>query len=194
MQCYHRPVPSRLPPDVRRKLEPIRLLVLDVDGVLTDGTLLYTERGEEIKVFHVRDGLGVRLLQRCGIDVAVITGRSAAAVRTRCRDLGLADEDIVLGSRDKLADLSALTARLDLDHRQVAVMGDDLQDLPMLARAGFAVCPADAVPEVAAACDLVCGTPGGRGAVREVAELLLKAAGRWSEVVEAFAGPRGEPR
>lgn len=187
-------MPSRLPPDVRRRLEPIRLLVLDVDGVLTDGVLLYTERGEEVKAFNVRDGLGVRMLQRCGIAVAVITGRSAAAVRTRCSDLGLDAEDVVLGSRDKVADLEAITTRLGLVEHEVAAMGDDLPDLSLLTRVGFAACPADAAPEVAAVCDLVCGNPGGRGAVREVAELILKAGGRWSELVDAFAGPHRESR
>jgi 3-deoxy-D-manno-octulosonate 8-phosphate phosphatase (KDO 8-P phosphatase) len=180
-------VPSRLPPDVRRKLEPIRLLVLDVDGVLTDGTIHMSARGEEVKRFDVRDGLGIRLLIDCGMEVGVITGRSSEAVSARCAELGLKSDLVFLGSRDKDADLDRLLNLLELENHQMAAMGDDLPDLPMLGRAGFAVCPADAVPEVLAACDHVCGNPGGRGAVRETAELLLKAKGLWTGLVERWS-------
>jgi 3-deoxy-D-manno-octulosonate 8-phosphate phosphatase (KDO 8-P phosphatase) len=179
-------MPSRLPPDVRNKLEPIRLLVLDVDGVLTDGTLFYSAAGEEIKNFNVRDGLGIRLMIDHGIEVGIITGRSSTAVRQRCADLGLKDRLVVLGSKDKAVDLDRMLVSLGLADHEMAAMGDDLPDLPMLGRAGFAVCPADAAPEVAAACDHVCGNEGGRGSVREVAELLLKAKGRWTGLVEGF--------
>jgi 3-deoxy-D-manno-octulosonate 8-phosphate phosphatase (KDO 8-P phosphatase) len=182
-------MPSRLPPNVRRRLEPIRLLVLDVDGVLTDGSLVYSAEGEEIKKFNVRDGLGIRLLQRCGVEVGVITGRSSRAVAVRCSELGMRDDLVVLGSKDKSADLDRLASTLDLTDDQIAAMGDDLPDLPILGRSGFAICPADAAPEVAAACDLVCGNPGGRGAVREAAELLLKAKGRWTGLVEEWTAP-----
>lgn len=181
-------MPSRLPPQVLRKLEPIRLLVLDVDGVLTDGTLVYSPNGEEIKRFNVRDGLGIRLLQRCGIDVGIITGRSAEVVTVRCRELGVPNELVVLGSKDKSADFDRMLDGLGLVEEQVAAMGDDLPDLPVLTRAGFALCPADAAPEVAATCDHVCGQEGGRGAVREAAELLLKAKGRWTGLVEGWSG------
>jgi len=176
-------VPSRFPPDVRAKLEPVRLLVLDVDGVLTDGSLAYSASGEELKTFNVRDGLGIRLLIESGIDVGVITGRSAAAVATRCSDLGLKEELVFLGSRDKDADLDRMLRVLGLSDHQMAAMGDDLPDLPMLGRAGFSFCPADAAPEVAALCDHVCGKDGGRGAVREAAEILLKTKARWSGLV-----------
>ncbi len=183
-------MPSRLPTDVRERLERVRLLVLDVDGVLTDGTLIYSTDGEDRKQFSVRDGLAIRLLLQAGVQVAVITGRSSEVVTTRCRELGVRSELILVGSRDKNADLDRIERLLGIEDRtEIAAMGDDLPDLPMLARAGFAACPADAAPEVAAACDLVCGAVGGRGAVRELAELLLKAQGKWMEQVGDWVTP-----
>lgn len=184
-------MPSRLPGHVRERLDPIRLLVLDVDGVLTDGILLYGGGGEVVKQFSVRDGLAIRLLQDAGLGVAIVTGRRSEIISVRCRDLGISDELVVQGSRDKAADLDLLERRLALSDREVAAIGDDLPDLPMLERAGFAACPADAAPEVAVACHLVCGAPGGRGAVREVAELLLKAQGLWQGQVGRWIGPDG---
>lgn len=168
--------------------------MLDVDGVLTDGTLSYSRRGEEGKSFSVRDGLGVRLLREGGVEVAVLSGRRSEAVVLRCRELGLRDELVVLGSRDKAADLDALEQRLGLDDGAVAAVGDDLQDLPLLRRAAVSACPADAAAEVVAACDLVCAAPGGRGAVREVAEVLLRAQGRWDELVAPWVGPSSTHR
>ncbi len=182
-------MPSRLPPQVRTKLAPIRLLVLDVDGVLTDGSLHYAADGEQLKTFNVRDGLGMALLRRGGVEIAIITARSSDAVVARCRDLGIRDELVVRGARDKAAALNELLAALDLDGVEIAAMGDDLPDLPMLHQAGFAFCPADAAPEVVAVCDHVCGRSGGRGAVREAAEILLKAQGRWTALVEGIANP-----
>ncbi len=183
-------MPSHLPTDVRERLERVRLLVLDVDGVLTDGTLIYSKDGEDRKRFSARDGLAIRLLLKAGIEIAVITGRSSEVVNTRCGELGVRPELIVLGSRDKNADLERIERLLGIEDRtEVAAMGDDLPDLPLLARAGFAACPADAAPEVIAACDLVCGAVGGRGAVRELGELLLKAQGKWMEQVGDWVTP-----
>jgi len=182
-------MPSRLPADVRHRLEPIKVVVLDVDGVLTDGTLIFSAEGEVLKRFSVRDGLAVRLLLDAGIDVAVLSGRTSDAVTVRCTELGMREELIIQGSRDKSADLDRIEELLGLEDREVAAMGDDLPDLPMLARAGFAACPADAAPEVMAACDLVCGAVGGRGAVREVAEVLLKAQRRWMGQVGSWVTP-----
>jgi 3-deoxy-D-manno-octulosonate 8-phosphate phosphatase (KDO 8-P phosphatase) len=176
-------MPSHLPAEVRQRLRPVRALVLDVDGVLTDGTLIYTAAGEEAKRFSVQDGLGMRLLLRAGIQVAVISGRSGGAVATRCRELGLREDLVLLGSRDKGRDLDAIERRLEIGDAEVAAMGDDLPDLPMIGRAAFSACPADAAPEVVASCDHVCRRAGGSGAVREVAELILKGQGRWVELV-----------
>lgn len=187
-------MPSRLPPNIRAKLEPIRLLILDVDGVLTDGTLFYTGDGEVFKNFNARDGLGIRLLVDNGFEVGIITGRSSDAVAVRCADLGVKRERIFLDSKDKDADLDAMLASLKLADHEFAAMGDDLPDLPMLGRAGFAFCPGDAAPEVAAVCDLVTGKAGGRGAVREAAEILLKAQGKWTGLVEGWSKPARKTR
>jgi len=182
-------MPSRLPPQIREKLEPIRLLILDVDGVLTDGSIYSSPDGEAFKSFNVRDGLGVRMLMDSGIEVAVITGRSSPAVSARCAELGIRKDLVILGSRGKDADLDRVLAILGVADREMAAMGDDLPDLPMIGRAGFAVCPADAAPEVAAACHHVCGKTGGHGAVREIAELLLKAQGKWAGLVKSWSIP-----
>ena len=182
-------MPSRLPSHVRERLTPIRMLVLDVDGVLTDGSLHYSPGGEEVKQFSVRDGLAIRMLLEAGITVAIITGRSSQALAMRCTDLGLDPELVIQGSGHKRADLVRLMQELGLSGPEIAVMGDDLPDLPMIEMAGCSACPSDAVPEVIAACDVVCGAPGGRGAVRELAELLLKAQRRWQEQVGRWLGP-----
>jgi len=165
------------------------MLVLDVDGVLTDGSLHYSPGGEEVKQFSVRDGLAIRMLLEAGITVAIITGRSSQALAMRCTDLGLDPELVIQGSGRKRADLVRLMKELGLSGPEIAVMGDDLPDLPMIEMAGCSACPSDAVPEVIAACDVVCGAPGGRGAVRELAELLLKAQRRWQEQVGRWLGP-----
>ena len=184
-------MPSHLPADVRRMLEPIRLLVLDVDGVLTDGVLVYGPGGELLKRFSVRDGLALHLLAQSPIAPAIITGRRSEAVAVRCRELGFREDLIVQGSRDKGQDLTALEKILGIDDSAVAAMGDDLPDLPLLQRAAFAACPADATPEVAAVCHHVCGAPGGQGAVREVVELLLKAQGLWQKATGRWTSPSG---
>lgn len=183
-------MPSHLPPELRRRLLSVRLLVLDVDGVLTDGGLLYGVDGEMLKRFDTKDGLGVRLLKENGVEVAVLSGRSSPPVASRCRELGLPDGLVIQGSHDKDADLDRLEQVAGVSDGQVAAMGDDLPDLPMLARAGFTACPADAVPEVLATCDHVCRADGGRGAVREVAELILKAQDRWLAGIGDWLGPR----
>ncbi len=179
-------MPSRVPTEIRHRLEPVRLVILDVDGVLTDGGLIYSADGEDRKVFSARDGLAIRLLLESGIQVAVISGRASAATAARCRDLGLRSELVVLGSHDKAADLERLQEALDLVELEIAAMGDDLQDLPILSRVAFTACPSDAAPEVAAVCDLVCGAAGGRGAVREFAELLLKVQGKWLDAISRW--------
>lgn len=182
-------MPSHLPTEVRRRLEPIELLVVDVDGVLTDGVLVYGASGEALKRFNVRDGLALHLLGRAEIQVAVISGRRSEAVAIRCRELGIRSDLVIQGSRDKAADLDVLIGILGLEDSKVAAMGDDLPDLPLLRRAGFAACPADASPEVFAVCHHICRAEGGRGAVREVAELILKAQGRWQELTARWSGP-----
>jgi 3-deoxy-D-manno-octulosonate 8-phosphate phosphatase (KDO 8-P phosphatase) len=149
----------------------IRLLVLDVDGVLTDGRLYFGPRGEALKVFDVRDGLGLVQLQRTGVSVAVISGRRSVMVTARCRELGV--RHVQQGVSDKLAALVRLCARLKLTPASCACVGDDLPDVPLMRAAALSFAVADAHHEVRRAADVVTRRPGGRGAVREVCDHLL---------------------
>jgi len=158
--------------DVRARLARVKLLVLDVDGVLTDGSLYYSERGEEIKKFHVRDGQGIRLAQQAGIEVALLSGNASAAVQQRARGLGITH--VFLGLDDKLATLEALCKHLGLSLAQVAYVGDDVNDLPALRAVGCPVTVADARPENRACAIYVTHLPGGQGAVREICDLLVQ--------------------
>ncbi|HTN51799.1 MAG TPA: HAD hydrolase family protein [Anaeromyxobacter sp.] len=149
----------------------IRLVLLDVDGVLTDGRLYYGPEGEALKAFDVRDGHGIVLL-RDHLDFGVVSGRPGEASRRRLEELRV--KHLVFGERDKLAGYARL-AHLGIPDDEVAYMGDDVNDLPLLARVGLSACPADARPEVRAAVHLVSRFPGGRGAVRELCDLILRA-------------------
>jgi 3-deoxy-D-manno-octulosonate 8-phosphate phosphatase (KDO 8-P phosphatase) len=155
----------------------IRLLVLDVDGVLTDGGLVYGPAGEETKRFHVRDGLAVVAARAAGLEIAVISGRASAAVTRRMAELGLGE--VHQGVADKAAAFDALRSRLGLPPVEVAVMGDDLTDLALMKRVGLALAPSDAVAEVRRAAHWVSRRRGGDGAVREAVEMLLRARGAW---------------
>ena len=153
----------------------IRLLVLDVDGVLTDGRLYFGPRGETLKVFDVRDGYGLVALQRAGVAVAVISGRRSSAVSARCRELGV--RHVHQGVADKLAVFERLRARLKLAGSACACVGDDLPDVPLMKAVALAFAVADAHPAARRAATVVTRRGGGRGAVREVCDLLLAAAG-----------------
>lgn len=154
----------------------LKLLVLDCDGVLTDGALYFSAQGEQLKVFHVRDGHGVKHVQAAGIQVAVISGRRSAALTRRCRELGI--RHVLQGVADKSRALDRLLAKLKLDPREVACVGDDTPDIPLFARVAFAVAVADAHPLARNAAHRITGLPGGRGAVREVCDWLLDARSR----------------
>lgn len=160
----------------------IRLLVLDVDGVLTDGRLHFGPDGEALKVFDVRDGLGVKLLREAGIEVAILSARSSPIVERRARELGIAQ--VIQGAADKGAAFAALAQSQQLAPEQCGYVGDDWPDLPALALAGFAATVADAAPEVRRVAHWVTTAPGGRGAVREVAEFLLRAQGRFESLLQ----------
>ena len=151
----------------------IRLLVLDVDGVLTDGRLYFGPRGEALKVFHVRDGHGLVELRRAGVEVALISGRRSPMVTARCRELGV--RHLHQGVSDKGAALARLRARLGIARAATACVVDDLPDLPLLAGVALSFAVADAHPRVRRAADLVTRLPGGHGAVREVCDRLLAA-------------------
>ena len=154
----------------------IRLLVLDVDGVLTDGRLYFGPRGEALKAFHVRDGVGLQQLQRAGFKVAVISGRRSPMVAARCRELGV--RHVLQGVGDKLAALRRLCARLRLTPAACACVGDDLPDVPLMRAAALSFAVADAHRVARRAADVVTRLPGGRGAVREVCDHLLALKAR----------------
>jgi 3-deoxy-D-manno-octulosonate 8-phosphate phosphatase (KDO 8-P phosphatase) len=151
----------------------IRLLVLDVDGVLTDGRIYMSPAGEELKVFHVRDGSGLVALQRAGVAVAIISGRDSAAVTRRAAELGI--RHVRQGVADKATELAGLMRELGVAPGETACVGDDTPDLPMLQAAGLAVAVADAHAALGPVVHLVTSAPGGRGAVREVCDLLISA-------------------
>ena len=161
---------------IARKATPlarIELLVLDVDGVLTDGRLFFTARGEALKVFHVRDGHGIKLLMAAGVAVAAISGRRSAAVAARMRELGVAR--LVQGCSDKVAALQRLTRRLGIDPLNCACICDDTPDLPLMSAVGVAGAVADAHPLVRSAAHWISQADGGKGAVREFCDAVLRA-------------------
>ena len=159
----------------------VRLVIMDVDGVLTRGEIFVDADGRESKVFHVHDGSGIVYLHRHGIRTALISGRDSTVVELRARELGI--EDVFQGSRDKIRAYEEVLSRRDIPDEAVCYVGDDLLDLPCLKRAGFPVAVANASPEVKAVARYVTTRAGGQGAVREVAEIILKAQGKWDEVV-----------
>jgi len=174
----------KAPDDIREKALRIELLVLDVDGVLTDGSLWYADGGDELKRFHVRDGLGLKLWRQAGGRAAILSGRASEAVTRRAKELGL--YPIIQGCDDKAAGLAKLLDEAEVPADHVCGMGDDLPDLPFLARCGLALTVGDAAPEVRAMADHVTAAPGGRGAVREAVEWLLKVRGQWAAVVDRY--------
>jgi 3-deoxy-D-manno-octulosonate 8-phosphate phosphatase (KDO 8-P phosphatase) len=178
-----------LPDDqLAQRARALEWLLLDVDGVLTDGRLTYGPDGEEQKVFHVRDGLGLKLLQKAGVKVGILTGRGNAALEARARDLGL---DVLIQKRsDKGPAFAEFLSGQGTSPDRVAAIGDDLQDLPILHRCALSFAPADAMAEVRERVDRVLTLRGGEGVVRELCEILLKARGDWERVTAPL---RGEP-
>lgn len=169
------------------RLDDIRLLLLDVDGVLSDGRIVYDANGVEIKTFDVKDGHGIKLLQRVGIEVGIITGRVSQVVEVRARELGIAL--IYQGAIDKLIPFREILALRNVTPEQVAYVGDDVVDLPILRRCGFAVAVADAHAEIKPYVHYVTTRCGGRGAVREVCDLILKGSGHWEAATRRYFGP-----
>ena len=167
-----------------QQLKSVRLLILDVDGVLTDGKVIYTDSGEEIKRFDVRDGHGLKLLMRSGIDVTLLTGRESRVVLHRARDLGI--EHVYQKALNKIEVYETILTKRNLKDKEVGFVGDDLVDLPVLRKVGFSAAVPDAVPEVKEIVDYVTSKKGGEGAVREICELLLKAQNKWEQVTEKY--------
>jgi 3-deoxy-D-manno-octulosonate 8-phosphate phosphatase (KDO 8-P phosphatase) len=177
---------------VRSSLTGIRLLVIDVDGVLTDGRLYFGARGELLKAFNVRDGLGIKTLRRAGIEVAVISGRRSAAVRRRCRELGIAQ--LVQGADDKLAAFERLMARLRIVPQACVCIGDDVPDVPLMRVVRVAYAVRDAHPAARRAAHRITRLGGGLGAVREVCDELIAAAGTRARHEASARGRRRAPR
>jgi 3-deoxy-D-manno-octulosonate 8-phosphate phosphatase (KDO 8-P phosphatase) len=172
------------PLDLARKAAAIRLLLFDVDGVLTDGRILIHADGAESKQFSIRDGTAVVWAQRAGLAVGLLSGRHSAATTVRAAQLGIAIVRQV--AADKLQMLQELLGQERLQEHEVAFMGDDLLDLPVLLRAGLSAAPADAAPEVIARVDWVSGKAGGDGAARELVEMLLRAQGKWEALLQGY--------
>ena len=162
----------------------LKLFLLDVDGVMTDGTITYTHEGNEIKLFHTRDGFGIRLLMECGVEVGLITARESEAVNRRVQDLGI--KHVFQKVKNKLSVFEQLRKELHLETSEVGYMGDDWLDLPLLLRVGFAATVADAVPEVLQAAHFVTKRKGGSGAVREVCDLIIEAKEGKNALLERY--------
>ena len=178
--------PAAVQPAAADRLARVRLLLLDCDGVLTDGGVTWAADGVESKTFHIRDGLGIRAWQRAGGRTGIVTGRSSPVVERRAAELGI--EFVRQGVDDKLAAVAGILAACGLSWEEAAFVGDDLPDLPAVERCGLGVAVADACAELRAAADLVTTLPGGRGAVRELVERLLAARGGWEAIVAGYRG------
>ncbi|KPL25458.1 MAG: hypothetical protein AMJ75_01030 [Phycisphaerae bacterium SM1_79] len=165
-------------------LADIQLLALDVDGVLTDGTIVLDSDGTETKSFHTLDGHGIRLWKRAGLDVAFLSGRASGPTRFRAKELNV--EHVFEDCHNKLDAFESLLTKLGLSPKRVAYIGDDLPDLPVVRYVGFGVAVANAVDEVKEYADYVTTCPGGHGAVREVIEYILKSTGRWQELMKRY--------
>jgi 3-deoxy-D-manno-octulosonate 8-phosphate phosphatase (KDO 8-P phosphatase) len=163
------------------RADKVQLLVLDVDGVLTDGGIYLDDHGVETKRFHVRDGTGIRLWRELGYETAIITGRSGQVVRHRAEELGI--EHVFQGNKEKAEPFRQLLARLRLPASAAAMIADDVPDLSIMRVAGYPIAVADAVPEIKALAAYVTFQPGGQGAVRESIEHLLRSKGRWDEAI-----------
>ncbi len=174
---------------VARRARRVRLLVTDVDGVLTDGRMGLSERGDELKFFHSRDGVAVALANRGGLRTAFVTGEKSPVVQARADKLGV--DAVVLGARRKGEVLEDLCVQFGLPLDASAYIGDDLLDVPALQRAGLAIAVADAAPEVLEIAHVVTRARGGQGALRECVELILRAQGAWTAAVEAYVTEHG---
>jgi len=170
--------------DVQQKAARIKLLLMDCDGVLTDGRIWLFENGEEQKGFHTRDGLGIELWHRAGLKSGIISGRKSSAVEARARGLGMSF--VRQGCEDKQGAFADTLALAEVTNEEVAFIGDDLNDIPLMTQSGLGIAVADAALETRERAHYVTKTVGGQGAVREVIELILKSQGRWDELVSRY--------
>lgn len=170
--------------DIRRRAEKINVLLLDVDGVLTDGSIIMDDRGTESKHFNVRDGHGIKMILRSGMEVIFLTGRTSRVVSHRARDLGV--REVYQGVRDKAGVFESLMRRKGMTGESVAYVGDDIVDVPLFRRVGLSIAVADACEEAKRTAHHITKKKGGKGAVREVCEMLLRVQGKWKEAVARY--------
>jgi 3-deoxy-D-manno-octulosonate 8-phosphate phosphatase (KDO 8-P phosphatase) len=176
---------SQTATDITARAQRIKLLLMDCDGVLTDGRLWLTSDGDEQKAFHARDGQGISLLHRAGLQTGIITGRTSLAVDRRAQDLKMSY--VRQYAKDKIKALEEILAEAGVTTDECAYIGDDVGDIPVMRRVGLAVAVSDAVEETKQAAQYITALKGGQGAVREVCDLVLKAQGRWAELMERFS-------
>ncbi len=169
---------------VKKRARKIKMLILDVDGVLTDGRIIYDGHGNELKNFNVQDGFGMTLLPRAGIKSSIITAKASAAMRRRAKEMEITK--LYQNISDKLTAYNEILKVFALKDKEICYIGDDLMDLPVLNRVGLAVTVADGVTEIKKVAHYITGKKGGHGAVREMLEIILKAQGKWSEVTEKY--------
>jgi 3-deoxy-D-manno-octulosonate 8-phosphate phosphatase (KDO 8-P phosphatase) len=170
--------------DIELRARAVRMIVFDVDGVLTDGSLFYGDHGEEYKAFNSRDGHGIKMLRASGVATGIITGRTSQVVLHRARNLGIAH--IFQGAEDKLEAFDKLLLSVNLEPGQIAYMGDDLVDLPVINRCGLAITVPDAPTEVKTRCQVITQASAGRGAAREACELIMRAQGTWASQLALY--------
>ncbi|MDH5632013.1 MAG: 3-deoxy-manno-octulosonate-8-phosphatase KdsC [Gammaproteobacteria bacterium] len=178
------PLPFAVSDEVLERASKVRLVLFDVDGVMTDSSLFIGDDGQEYKAFNSKDGHGIKMMQRTGIDAGIITGRTSEVVRHRVRDLGI--KHVFQGCADKLPVYEQLIKDLGISADQTAFVGDDVVDLPIMLRAGLAICVADGHALVKQHSHWVTPTNGGRGAVREVTEMMMFAHGKYSSTMEQY--------
>ncbi|MCK5686451.1 HAD-IIIA family hydrolase [bacterium] len=169
---------------MKNKLANIELLLLDVDGVLTDGGIIYSDSGEQIKKFNAKDGLGIKLLMEAGVKVGIISGLSSNALKHRCNKLGITL--LFTDIKDKAKALDSILTKTGINAEKMAFVGDDLIDLPVIKRVGVSFCVSDASCDIKKHCDIITDLKGGHGAVREVCEQILKAKGLWEDILNKY--------
>ena len=170
--------------EIIEKAKRLKLLILDVDGVLTDGRLFFDDQGKEYKCFHARDGHGIKLLRQTGVEVAVISGRQSNSVALRMKNLGV--ETVYQGHENKIAAFNEIIQKMSIEPAQIAHVGDDLLDLPIMTRVGLSIAVNDANNSVKEVADWCTQTPGGLGAVREICDFIMQAQGTFEAVLKSY--------
>lgn len=170
--------------NIKEKIKKIKILLLDVDGVLTDGSIIFDSDGRELKFFNVKDGHGIKMLQRGEIEVGIITGRNSKPVEARAKDLNISI--LYQGALNKVGIFNKIKNEKKVADAEIAYMGDDIVDLPVLKMAGFSAAPSDCSKELKKKVDYIAKAKGGKGAVREVAELILKSQSKWEGLTKRY--------